>query len=599
MKTFNKTVLKTISNNLSRFISMLLIIFVGVCFVTGVGGITPKVENSINEYFNNKNVYDLDIKITNPDATIDILECIKNSDHVMQYEPIFTYDTNYNDENLRMYSLDIQNNDVNKLSLIDGRYPQSNNEVLCEKSNKTIKERMIGEKISIFNQIYTVVGIVKNPTIFYNSGEKSYDNFEYLSTIVYFDSSLSNIYQTTDILIKLNKFTNTSYFSNNYINDVKSEVSNMLSNIDSNDYIALTLEQTISFLTLNNIIDKIDVLAIIFPFFFIAIVSLVILTTQTRMIIEDRRIIGCYKSLGYSNKKIIARYLFFFTSCALGGIILGLISGAYILPNIIYPIFTNVFWLPEMTSKINITTGFISSVFMLIAIICVTLYVTLKDINSTPSTLFLPKSPKEGKKILLERFTPLWSILKFKYKSAFRNIFRYKGRLFMILLSIIGVSALIIAGLGLYNVSQKPIIVDGVAYEIGDSIVAVSIAIIVFAILLGILVIYNITNTCIAEKSKEIATLKVLGYKNIEVINYVYREIMTISLFGIIIGIPCGVLLLFYIFKSMDFGSISGIKPISYFLTIVLVIIIILFVDIILSLKIKRIDMNDSLKSNE
>ncbi len=602
MKTYYKTVFKTISINISRYISMMLIILVGICFVTGVGGITPKIHNSLNEHFKTQNVFDLDIKSTTASGlSLDLIDNIKNNPSVKSIEAITqidTYDESTN-ENIRIYSLDTKNITINKLTLIEGMYPQKTNEILCEQSSKTIKAQNIGDEVVIMGQSYKIVGTVKNPTIFYNSGEKSIYNQEYLSSIFYFDSTFNNYFPITDILIKLNKTENMSYFNDNYISCVKAEAKKITSSLNDSNITTLSLNETMSYSGLINITDKIDILAIFFPIFFIAVVALVILTTLTRLISEERKAIGCYKSLGYSNIMILSKYLFFSLTCSVLGIILGLILGAYILPNIVYPIFNNVFILPKMTHKINITTGLISAIFMLASILLVTFYVTLKDIKEKPSSLFQPKAPKEGKKIILEHIPPIWNLLSFKYKSAYRNIFRYKGRLLMILLSTIGVCALIMAGLGLYNVSEKPIILQGVAYDIGDSIVFISIAIVIFAILLGFLVIYNITNMCISEKNREIATLKVLGYKSTEVIAYVYREIISIIVVGILIGIPAGVLLLYYIFKSMNFGSIKEIKFTSAIYTVLLVFTFIAIVDLILSRKIIKVNMNDSLKSNE
>ena len=62
MKSYSKNVFRTIIKNISRFILMTLITLVGIAFVTGVGGISPKVTNSSNENFKNKNVPDLIIK---------------------------------------------------------------------------------------------------------------------------------------------------------------------------------------------------------------------------------------------------------------------------------------------------------------------------------------------------------------------------------------------------------------------------------------------------------------------------------------------------------------------------------------------------------
>ena len=59
-----------------------------------------------------------------------------------------------------------------------------------------------------------------------------------------------------------------------------------------------------------------------------------------------------------------------------------------------------------------------------------------------------PKSPKAGKPVLLERISWLWSKLKFTQKVTIRNVFRYKKRVSMTIIGILGCTALMVAGFG-------------------------------------------------------------------------------------------------------------------------------------------------------
>ena len=199
-----------------------------------------------------------------------------------------------------------------------------------------------------------------------------------------------------------------------------------------------------SYLLITNITDKIDVIAMIFPVFFILVVALVTLTTMSRMIDEERSIIGCFKSLGYTNGSIIVKYMFFAIISMLIGSIIGLVTGAYFLPNIIFPAFDSIIFSPDMTSNVSFASGIWSSILMLVSIILVTLYVCFKNLRETPSQLLLPKAPKPGKKVFLEHIGFIWKRLKFKHKSSFRNIFRYGGRLAMVIISVSGATALVL-----------------------------------------------------------------------------------------------------------------------------------------------------------
>lgn len=169
----------------------------------------------------------------------------------------------------------------------------------------------------------------------------------------------------------------------------------------------------------------------------------------------------------------------------------------------------------------------------------------------------------------------------------------------MVIISVLGSSALVMAGLGIYDVSGAVLDIDGIKVNLTSTLQPIALIVIFFAMALSVLVLFNLTNMNIGERQKEIATLKVLGYKTLEVDSYVFREIFAMSLMGIILGIPTGLGLLYFIFKHLDFGSIADIKWSSYLLAFVISLSFIGIVDLLLSRKIHKIDMNDSLKSVE
>jgi hypothetical protein len=85
----------------------------------------------------------------------------------------------------------------------------------------------------------------------------------------------------------------------------------------------------------------------------------------------------------------------------------------------------------------------------------ITLFATWASVTATlrerPALLMLPRAPKSGKRILLERVGPLWRRLSFTWKVTFRNLLRYKKRLVMTVVGIAGCTALLLIGLGLHD----------------------------------------------------------------------------------------------------------------------------------------------------
>ena len=103
----------------------------------------------------------------------------------------------------------------------------------------------------------------------------------------------------------------------------------------------------------------------------------------------------------------------------------------------------------------------------------------------------------------------------------------------------------------------------------------------------------------ISERRREVATLKVLGYNDLEVCGYVYRETLLMAFFGILLGLPLGAGILRFVFYLLDFGSMLDVQWYSYLLSAAIELIAIVCVDLLLYPKIRREDMNTSLKAVE
>ncbi len=592
MVAFKKDIFRVIKSNKIRFITLVLIITVGICFVTGVGGISNKVKNSFNEYYEKQNVSDIIIKSkTESGITSSDLDKLDNIDNI-SYTTLTQIDLN--EENERFYIYDFSSS-VNKIELIDGRYPSQVNEVVIEKSNKETSLK-IGDTYTLYSIEFKVVGLVSNPLLASKGGELNQLSKTYLDNIIYISKDYNplSMLPLTDIYIHVDN--NSSYFNNSYKTKRSEIISKLDTLYDSNNYSILTLDDNLSYAFLDNICSKIDVIALLFPLFFILVVALVTLTNMTRLIDEERKSIGCLKSLGYSNSKIEFKYISFAFACSLFGTLLGLLSGVFIIPNIVYGAFGGVFYIPTMTSKVSYLIGVITSIGMILITILVTSYVSRKSTKEIPANLFRAKTVNSGKKILLEK-SKLFNKLSFKHKATLRNMFRYKSRFFMIVIAISLSTLLVMAGLGLYDVAGTDIIIEGFKIDSNDTIKVISVAIIIFALLLSILVLYNLTTLTIGERVREIATLKVLGYTLKEVKGFIYREIFATSIIGVIIGIPLGVLFLNLVFNMMNFASLESVKVTSYFLCFGISIIFIVIVFILTQNKINKVNMNDSLKS--
>ncbi|GEM05063.1 ABC transporter permease [Halolactibacillus miurensis] len=195
--------------------------------------------------------------------------------------------------------------------------------------------------------------------------------------------------------------------------------------------------------------ERMSDLATIFPVVFFLIAALVTLTTVTRMIEEQRVEMGTLKALGYTDRDIQKKYYLYALSATLVGAILGLVLGYTLLPKVIFNAYQILYNLPPLALDFYWSFTLISLAVALFSSLVTAWYVLRKDLKTTPAILMRPKAPKSGKRILVERITPLWRRMNFMQKVTARNLFRYKQRMLMTVIGISGCAALIITGFGL------------------------------------------------------------------------------------------------------------------------------------------------------
>ena len=572
------------------------------------------------------------------------------------------------------------------------------------------------------------------------------------------------------------------------IADAEAEIADAraeLLDLDDPELYVLTRSSNTGYVSFESDSQIVDKLSTIFPIFFFLIAALVCSTTMTRMVDDERTQIGTLRALGYSRASILSKYMLYAGSAATIGCLLGYFGGGYLFPWVIWIAYGMLYQIPGFVSLYDPALFIISLLASLLCSAGVTFFTCRHEMISTPADLIRPKAPEAGKRIFLERVTPLWKRLKFLHKVSLRNIFRFKKRMIMMILGIAGCTALVLTGFGIHDsvanianyqfddiqkydiiatfsesltderlealeseygslteadavslmcsgeltgskakksvyfiaaddpdvteiidlhlndtavpfpgkdeivISEKLASIAGV--QIGDTVTvsvsdtdtaqlkvvglvenyvqnyvymtgetyddafddafspktllirttedadeyslaaslskesgvsSVSVVsdtrrmidnmmqslnyvvalVLASAGALAFVVLFNLGNINISERVREIATIKVLGFHTRETGAYVFRENVILSLMGIIVGLPLGVLLHAFVMDQIKVDMVSFkyvIAPVSYLLTVLLVLLFTVITDLIMRRKIARIDMAESLKSIE
>ena len=195
---------------------------------------------------------------------------------------------------------------------------------------------------------------------------------------------------------------------------------------------------------------RVDGLSFIFPIFFFAIALLVCFTTMTRMVDENRVVIGTYKALGYTNREIGRKFFLYGTLASIIGGSLGAITGSYLLTYII----GNAYSTKTIFQDHLIINAFPLRIIFAIAIgfifTTVAAIITVnKNLKEKTAYLLRGKAPSKGNRIMLEKIPFIWNRMSFLSKVTARNLFLSKKRMFMTVVGVMGCAALLVLGFGI------------------------------------------------------------------------------------------------------------------------------------------------------
>ena len=617
VKTYLKTVRRMFKKHLMRLFSLIGIVLISVGFISGIGSPTDMIKDGIENYYKKQNVSDFIVKSKTGAFTDEQISAVKNRYGENNVEQGMSIDVRTGEKrSLRLYFLDLEKTKINKFELVEGEEITSEDEncVYAEEKDNVIKGYSVGEKVEIdisalnlpFDKInVTIKGIVRSPLTFGKDGEPSFNNpedteipdnvsdinkLDLLENILYCPTDVCAIMPKGDLYVKAGDrelFHSFSADYEKYVDEEKAELTKLL----GEDIRIITLYDNYSFKSIVASADKVRGIGNILMVIFIAVTLLVVLSSMMRLMDEERSQIACLKTLGYGSTSIVLRYvLFALVALAVGGGV-GFFVG-YGVSWLICVVFGYGHVMPPISVVVNPSYYFVSLGSIVAVTLIAVFLVGMRLANNAPATLLRPKPPKSGKRILLERIPFIWKRLSFKYKSSMRNVFRYKTRFFMMLVSVAVSAGLVFAGLALLDMCL-----------FGDfgspAIVGIAVVVVVFAGLLTAVVINTLTTINISEREREIATLMVLGYHDAEICGYIYREIYISTFFGILLGYPVGTGLATLVFRTIGFGAVENVSWFMWLLIPVVVFGVTVLVTLMLRPKIVKTKMNESLKAVE
>ena len=216
--------------------------------------------------------------------------------------------------------------------------------------------------------------------------------------------------------------------------------------IDTTQWYVQDRDSQDSYSSMKNEMASIEAVGRIFPVIFFVVAILMCLTTMTRMVEEERGLIGTYKSIGLSDGAIYWKYILYALLSSIIGAVFGNLLGFYGLPSVLMGILQTMYTIPYSLMLYYPTSGISGGLLFIAGTAGATAWACRTELTHMPSVLLRPKSPKAGSRVLLERIPMIWNNLKFLNKVTARNLFRYKKRLIMTVAGIMGCTTLLMIG---------------------------------------------------------------------------------------------------------------------------------------------------------
>jgi len=789
MSAYWLDLVREIRFSLGRFFSLMIITALGAASVVGIQSTAIEMREIADVTYKADNLYDLEIR-SPTGLTDDDISAIGELSQVADVLGTSSYDlfvdVGETTVAARTWALPER---INQLTLHSGRLPENVDECAVEPALLTDLGADIGYQLPLSKATGTgpslvnldsceVVGTVTSPLyITHQRGQTQLGNGS-LSYYLFLHPDAYPAGIHTNAFVLMAESAEMNQLSDEYNSAARrwrTEIRDQLP--EAADWIIDTRADGLDFDSYFQDTLRLERLGYVFPLVFFAVAALVSLTTMSRMVEDQRTQIGIFKALGYHAGAIVLKYALYAFLASILGAALGVVLGYQLFPRVITEAYGRMYNFPPVTPSVPWGISIIAASAAVGSVVLVTVLTGIRTMVGSPALLMRPKPPARGRRVLLERITPLWSRMGFFSKVTARNLFRYKRRFFMTLVGVAGCAALLLTAFGLRDsiaaisplqfdqiinyqaraflgapvtdglreeidgtvlaVSEEAVTVTGpdadldanllvpetndelgefvqlhdwrtgaaftlsddvvlltdkLADEIGatvgqqvdisradedpvtvtvsgiienyvghnvylstskyeelfdetpaftslliqtddaagvsetlltrddvfavaniadqqaqlsdstDALGVVTVVLVVLACALALVVLFNLTNINILERTRELATLKVLGFSPGELAMYVYRENFLVIALGIALGLLGGIFLHRFVLATVEIDIARFpiiIKGWSFVYSILLSAVFAVFVNLVMNRKLNRIDMVESLKAVE
>lgn len=473
-----KLTAKSIKDRFGRYLAILLIVLISVAFFSGLKVTRKAMSDTCDGYFAEQCMYDFRL-LSSLGFTDEDVEAFSSLAGVGFAEGGSSADVMlYVHEKEAPYKLLSMPESVNMPSLKHGAMPRNKGECLADA--RFSDEALIGTTVSVVSEAdglteteFTVVGLVDSPIYLGTErgstklGSGRLEGFLYVSP----ECFSSDVYTEINLTLSESKHAYSDEYDK-LVDEKKPQIEALteeranirydaildeygiapemaeMFGVEKPSTYVLTRQENRGYVSFENDTSIVSGIANIFPFFFVLIALLICVTTMTRMVEEDRSLIGTLKALGYGNGAITMKYLLYGVCAALPGWVIGYFLGTWGLPQVFWFAYSSLYDFAPLSYYFAPPLALGTFLVVIVGILGSIGISCRVALLGKPAVLMRPKPPRSGNRILLERIEPIWRHIPFLGKISIRNMFRYKSRLVLMLLGIGCSCALVVTAFG-------------------------------------------------------------------------------------------------------------------------------------------------------
>ena len=468
----HKKMIRDIKKNLSQFITIFLMVLIGVMAYSGIEAYMDGMQETADTFYSENNLQDFNVIGAN--FTEEDLNTIKNIDNVVDAErKLSVTGTTDNDKTLLINF--IESNNISKFYVVDGeKFDVNKAGVWLDEFYAKENHIKVGDTILVKYDTLVlnekVLALINVPDHLYDVRDSSelYPDrrefgFAYLSineiTEDYIKSKVmeeANITEKSIFDTVMKDFHYKDYLVfNSVMVDVedREDIDSVKNDIEDNVKNAMAIipiEDTSSYITYQGEIDEGKTYIGVFSGLFLFIAMLSVITTMTRVVKKQRIQIGTLKALGFKDNKILFHYIGYGFWISLVASISGLIAGYFIIGNTFISLEMAFFEIPNGHPSMNYNSYVVAALVVLV--VSIITYFTCRNIlKENPAETLRNKIPNVKKNSLNITTKSVFKKMSFSSIWNIRDIIRNKMRTLMGIVGVVGSCTLIVTAFGMLD----------------------------------------------------------------------------------------------------------------------------------------------------